>query len=63
MDMQAAEFGAAVELREDLAGVEQPIGIESALQALLMGEVGLVEHGAHQVALFDPDPVLAGQLG
>ena len=26
-----------------------------------MGEVGLVEHLAHQVALLDPDPVLAGQ--
>ena len=26
-----------------------------------MGEVGLVEHRAHQVALFDADAVLAGQ--
>ena len=26
-----------------------------------MGEVGFVEHRAHQVALLDADPVLAGQ--
>ena len=26
-----------------------------------MGQIALVEHRAHQVALFDPDTVLAGQ--
>ena len=44
MDVQPAQFGAAMQLREDLAGVEQPVGIERAFEALLMGEVGFVEH-------------------
>ena len=40
MHVQAAELGAAVQLREHLAGVEQALGIEGAFQALLLGEVG-----------------------
>jgi hypothetical protein len=50
-----------MQLRKDLAGIEQAIGIESAFQALLMRQVGFIEHRAHQIALFDPNPVLAGQ--
>src|SRR5215212_4343478 len=61
VDVHAPEFGAAVELREHLAGVEQPARVEGALDPLLLGEVGLVEHLAHQVALLDPDAVLARQ--
>src|SRR5206468_8514951 len=59
--METAELGAAVQLRKHLARIEQAVGIEGAFQALLMREVALVEHRTHQVALFDPDPVLAGQ--
>ena len=61
MDMQPAELGAAMELREHLAGVQQTVRVEGAFEALLMGEVGFVEHCSHEVALFDADPVLAGQ--
>ena len=59
MDMDAAELGAAMELREHLAGVQQTVRVEGAFEALLMGEVGFVEHCSHEVALFDADPVLA----
>src|SRR6266446_1183509 len=61
MDMDAAEFGAAMQLREHLARIEQAVGIERTFQALLMRQIALVEHRSHQVALLDPDPVLAGQ--
>src|SRR5579863_6635339 len=61
MDVQPAQFGAAMQLREDLAGVQQPFGIEGAFEALLMGKIVLVEHRAHQIALLDADPVLASQ--
>src|SRR5579883_3458274 len=59
--VQATELGAAIQLREHLAGVEQPVRIEGAFEALLLVEIGLGEHDAHQIALLDPDPVLAGQ--
>ena len=44
MDVHPAEFGAAVQLREHLARVEQPLRVEGAFEPLLLGEVGLVEH-------------------
>jgi hypothetical protein len=61
MDVETPELGAAMELRKDLARVEQAIRIESAFEALLMRQVALVEHCSHEVTLFDADPVLAGQ--
>ena len=61
VDVQAAQLGAAMELRKDLAGVEEPVRVERAFEALLVGEVDFVEHRPHQVALFDPDPMLAGE--
>src|SRR5579884_2433688 len=60
-DVQTAEFGAAMELRKHLAGIEQPVRIEGAFEALLLVEIDFVEHRSHQVALLDPDAVLAGQ--
>ena len=38
MDVHAAELGAAVQLREDLAGVEDLGRVEGAFDALLLGE-------------------------
>jgi len=61
MDMQAAELGATVQLRKHFARIEQTVRVKRTFQALLVGQITLVEHGAHQVALFDPDPVLARQ--
>ena len=61
MDVKTAEFGAAVQLRKHLARVQQPVGIEGAFDPLLVGQIAFVEHRSHQVALFDADPVLAGQ--
>ena len=43
MHMQPAQFGAAVQHRKHLAGVEQPIRVEGAFKPLLMGEIGLYE--------------------
>ena len=59
--MKTTELGAAMQLRKYLARVEQAVGIECAFQALLMRQVAFVKHRPHQVALFDADPVLAGQ--
>ena len=61
MDVQPAQFGAAVQLREYLPGVEEPVRVEGAFESFLMREIALVEHRPHQIALLDPDPVLAGQ--
>ena len=61
MDVHPPELGAAMERRKHLAGVQKPLRIERAFQALLLVEVVLGEHDAHQVALLDPDAVLAGQ--
>src|SRR5580704_13406517 len=61
MDMKTAELGAAMQLRKDLARVQQAIRIESAFEALLVRQVALVEHCSHEVALFDADPVLTRQ--
>ncbi len=61
MDVQAAELGAAVQLREDLAGIKDLGRVEGALEALLLVEVVLVEHHRHQVALLDADAVLADE--
>src|SRR3990172_5787304 len=51
---------AAVE-REHLGRVQQPLGVERGLDAHLDVEVGWRELHAHEVALLDADPVLAGQ--
>lgn len=59
--MHAAEFGAAAKLREDLARIEQVVRVEGAFHPHLLVEVDLGELLAHQVALLDADPVLAGQ--
>ena len=59
--MHAAEFGAAVQLGVDLAGIEQALGVEGAFEALLLIEVGLAEHHRHQVALLDAHAMLAGE--
>ncbi len=57
----AAELGAAPQLGEHLARIEQVVGIEGALHAHLLVEVDLGELHVHQVALLDADAVLAGQ--
>src|SRR3954451_6532664 len=59
--MHPAELGAAVQLREHLAGIEKVVGVEGALETLLLREVDVVEHRVHQVTLLDADAVLAGQ--
>ena len=56
-----AELGAAAQLGEDLAGIEQMVGIEGAFDPHLLVEVDLGELHIHQVALLDADAMLAGQ--
>ena len=41
MDVHPPQLGAAMELRKDLAGIEQPLGIEGAFEALLLVEIEL----------------------
>src|SRR5262249_6435692 len=61
VDVDAPQLGAAVQRREDLARVEQRIGVEHALHPLLLGQIRLVEHCRHEIALLDADPMLAGE--
>jgi len=44
-----------------LAGVQETVRVEGAFEALLLGEVHLVEHRPHQVAFFDADPMFASE--
>ena len=59
--VHAAELGAAVQRREDLAGIEQALAVERAFEALLLVEVDLREHDRHEVAFLDADAMLTGQ--
>src|SRR5882672_11655739 len=61
MHDHAAELGAAAELGEHLAGIEQVVGVEGTFHAHLLVEIDLGELHAHQVTLLDADAVLAGQ--
>src|SRR5437868_5866698 len=61
MDMHTSEFRTAMQLRKYLAGIEQPVCIEGAFQALLLRQIDFAEHHRHQIALFDTDAVLAGE--
>src|SRR5258705_11541807 len=61
VDMHATEFGAAVQGRKYLARVEQALGVERAFEPLLLVEIYLAEHLAHQVALLDADAMFTGQ--
>src|SRR5260370_24966803 len=61
MDMHAAKFGAAMQGRKYLAGIEQALRVEGAFQPLLLVEIDLAEHLRHQVALLDADAMLAGE--
>src|SRR5262245_56164518 len=49
--VHAAELGTAVVRRKNLAGIEQALVVEGALESLLLIEIGLREHRRHQVAL------------
>src|SRR5262249_10512051 len=61
MDMHAAELRAAVQCRKHFSRIEQALRVKRAFQALLLVEVDLVEHIAHEIALLDADAVLAGE--
>src|SRR5205823_4483519 len=51
MDVDAAEFSAAMQCWEHLAGVEQTLLVEGALEPLLLSQVSLAEHFRHQEPL------------
>src|SRR5689334_2430275 len=61
VDMHAAELGAAVQGRKHFSGIEQALRVEGAFDALLLVQIDVGKHLAHQVALLDADAVLAGQ--
>src|SRR4051794_7957148 len=58
MDVDAAEFGATVQRRKHFSRIEQALRIEGAFQPLLLVEIDVREHLAHQIALFDADAML-----
>src|SRR5271163_469006 len=59
--MHAAELGAVMERREHLAGIEQPLLVEGAFDALLVLHIDFGKHDRHQIPLLDPDAMLAGE--
>ena len=61
VDMQSAELGAAVQLGEHLAGVQETVRVEGAFEALLLGEIHFIEHRAHQVTFLDPNPMFTSE--
>jgi hypothetical protein len=60
-DMHAPELRAGMELRKHLSRIKEALVVEGAFDPLLLIEIDLREHHRHQVALLDPDAVLAGQ--
>src|SRR5438876_1004789 len=61
MHVHPTQFGAAVQRRKHLAGVEQALVVEGAFEALLLIEVSFREHRTHQVALLDAAAVRPAQ--
>ena len=55
-----AHLGAAVKRWHRLAGIEQPLGIEGALDRVKALQLQRCELHAHLIDLFDADAVLAG---
>ena len=60
LHVRAAPFGAALERRHRLAGIEDAVGIEGALHVVEGGELGRAELHAHLPQLLDAHAVLAG---
>src|SRR5690606_30364826 len=60
MHMHAAEFGAAVQGRDVLAGVEQTGRVEGGLHGMEQGQLVGVELGAHLVDLLAAHTMFAG---
>src|SRR5690349_9757991 len=60
VDVHAAPFGAALERRHRLAGIEDAVGIERRLHSVERGELRSAELHAHLLELLDADAVLAG---
>jgi hypothetical protein len=58
MNVHPPKFGAAMQHREDLAGVEKQRGVERTFHPLLVGEIHFGKHHRHQIALLDPYAVL-----
>ncbi len=59
--MHHAEFGAAMQGREHFARIEASLRIKRAFNALLLIEVGFIEHFAHEIAFFDANAMFARQ--
>ena len=60
MHMHRAEFGAAMQCRDGLAGIEQTVRIECGFDGVELGQLRSAELDAHRVDLFDADAVFAG---
>lgn len=58
--MQGAKFGAALQGRNVLAGVEQPPRVKRCLDRVKQGDFVAVELRAHLIDLFPADAMLAG---
>ena len=59
--MHLAKFGASVKGGENLSRIEPVLWIKGAFDTLLLFQIGLAEHGVHQITLFNTNPVFASQ--
>src|SRR5271167_111043 len=61
MDMDMALLDTGRQGREDLARIEQALGVEGAFHAMLLLQIGGAELLGHQVSLFHANAMLARQ--
>ena len=61
VDMKPSEFRTSMQVRKDLARVQQMSRIKGAFQTLLLLQIIFGELNVHQIALLDTNAVLAGE--
>ena len=61
MNVHPAQFSTAMKGGEYLSGIQLLRRIERAFDPLLLFQIRLCEHLAHQIAFFDAHAVLSGQ--
>ncbi|MNM89373.1 hypothetical protein D3C81_1016030 [compost metagenome] len=60
MNVHRSEFGASIERRNVLAGIEQAVGVEGFFNCVEKRDLVTVELGTHLVDLFATYPVFTG---
>ena len=59
VNMYSAQFGASVQCRENLAGIEPVSRVKGTFEALLLFQVCFGKHFGHQVPFLNTNPVFS----